>query len=101
MIKIIYACLILLLSSALLMFTTGKTSVACKTETEGVIKEYQDSTGIFLFVETPDKKIFYPQITDDKVVLVSGSKVKICYNVVQHLPDNVTVININQVTYLP
>jgi len=101
MMKIVYAGLLILLSTALLVFSTSKPSSKCKLEMEGVVKEMKDSTGLFLFIETQDRQVFYPQIENDDVVLSSGAKVRICYDTLSVLPNQATLVRLNQVTYLP
>ncbi len=101
MLKIIYAGLLILLTTALLVFSTSKPSAPCKLEIEGTVKEMKDSSGLFLYIETQDHQTFYPQIEKDDVVLSSGAKVKICYDTLQVLSNHSMLVRLNEVTYLP
>jgi hypothetical protein len=101
MVKIIYAGLLILSSAALFLFSKSKPAKNCKYQLEGVVKEMKDSTGLFLYIETPDKKTFYPRIDNEDVILSSGSKVKVCYDTLQTLSSQALIIRLNDVTYLP
>lgn len=101
MMKIFYAGLLILTSTALLVFSTSKPSAQCKFELEGVVKEVKDSSGLFLLIETKDHQLFYPQIETDDVVLSSGANVKVCYDTLRVLPNHALLVRLNKVSYLP
>jgi hypothetical protein len=100
MIKLIYASLLLLFSSAAFLFSKEKEQLPCKQSLTGVVKECKDSSGFYLYIETADHQKFFPYIDREEIVLSSGSKVKVCYDsagVFQNSP----LIRINHVSYLP
>jgi hypothetical protein len=100
MLKLIYGAMLLLLSSAAFLFSKEKDELPCKHSMTGVVKEISDNTGIYLCIETPEHKIFYPTIESETVVLSAGSKVRVCYDTVGVF-NNAPRIRINHVSYLP
>ena len=101
MIKLIYAALFVLFSSALFLFSKNKPLKSCKYEVIGMVKEKQTDKGIILYIEGKDNKNYYPLIETANVVISSGAKVQVCYDAVNTMPDNSQQIRINDVVYLP
>ena len=100
MLKLIYASLLLLFSSAAFLFSKEKEEAPCKQSLTGIVKELKDESGFYLYIETDDHKKFFPYIENEEVVLSSGSKIRVCYDnagVFQNSPR----IRINHVSYLP
>lgn len=100
MFKLIYGALLLLLSSAAFLFSKEKDEPPCKHSLTGVVKELTDSTGFYLYIETPDHQVFYPYIEKESVILSSGSSVKVCYDTAG-IFRSAPMIRINHVSYLP
>jgi hypothetical protein len=99
MIKLIYASLLLLLSSAAFLFSKEKEDKPCKHSLTGVVKELKDSSGFYLYIETADHQKFFPYIDKEEIVLSSGSRIRVCYDssgVFQNSP----LIRINHISYL-
>jgi hypothetical protein len=101
MIKLIYAALFVLFSSALFLFSKNKPLKECKYEVIGLVKEKKTENGIILFIEGKDNKMYYPLIETANVVISSGARVQVCYDAINTLPDNSLQIRINDVVYLP
>jgi hypothetical protein len=100
MLKLIYASLLLLFSSAAFLFSKEKDEAPCKQSLTGVVKEMKDESGFYLYIETADHQKYFPYIENEDVVLSSGSNIRVCYEtagVFQNSPR----IKINHVSYLP
>jgi hypothetical protein len=100
MIKLIYASLLLLFSSAVFLFSKEKEQLPCKQSLTGIVKEWKDSSGFYLYIETDDHQKFFPYIDREEIVLSSGSRVKVCYDTAGVF-NNSPRIRINHVSYLP
>jgi len=100
MLKLIYASLLLLFSSAAFLFSKEKEEAPCKQSLTGVVKELKDESGFYLYIETADHHKYFPYIENDNVVLSSGSKIRVCYENAGEF-QNSPRIKINHVSYLP
>lgn len=101
MLKLIYAAMLLLLSSAAFLFSKEKEEFDCARTISGVVKEQKDETGFYLYIQTDDNKVYYPYIEKENIVLASGAKVRICYDVTGSMSHGQPLIKINHLSYLP
>jgi hypothetical protein len=101
MLKLIFAAMMLLLSSAAFLFSKKKEEFDCARTISGVVKEQKDETGFYLYIQTEDDKIYYPYIEKDNIVLTSGAKVRICYDVTGSTSHGQPLVKINHLSYLP
>ena len=100
MLKLIYASLLLLFSSAAFLFSKEKEALPCKQSLTGTVKELKDVTGYYLYIETEDHQKFFPLIENDEVVLAAGSKIRVCYEIAGEFQKS-TRIRINHISNLP
>ncbi len=100
MLKLIYASLLLLFSSAAFLFSKEKEALPCKQSLTGVVKELKDESGFYLYIETSDHKKYFPVIDNDEVVLSSGSSIRVCYDNAGTF-EGAPRIRINHVSNLP
>ncbi|MCU0379827.1 MAG: hypothetical protein MUE58_01425 [Chitinophagaceae bacterium] len=101
MFKLIYAALMLLFSTAMFLFNKNKPSMVCRYELSGIVKEAKGNQGLSLYIEGQDQKKYVPQIESENIVIVSGTRIKVCYDKSQVMPDQTVRIRINDVVYLP
>ncbi|HLO81881.1 MAG TPA: hypothetical protein VK166_13025 [Chitinophagaceae bacterium] len=101
MLKLIYAAMLLLLSSAAFLFSKEKEEFNCARSISGVVKEQKDETGFYLYIQTDDNKIYYPYIEKENVVLASGTKVRVCYDSTGTTSHGQPLIKINHLSFLP
>lgn len=101
MLKLIYAAFFLLFSSAMFLFSKNKPLKSCKNQIIGIVKEKTDINGVVLYIEGKDNQVYYPKIETENVIISSGSKVQVCYDLATKLPDNSLQIRINDVVFLP
>lgn len=102
MIKVVYASLVFLLSSAIVLLTKGNSHQGkCALEVTGIVTSHGNTSHPDLIIVTSDNKKFLPQITNEEVVLVQGQKVKVCANPVGLNTDSLQVIAIHQIAVLP
>lgn len=101
MLKLIYGAALVLFSSAAFLFSKEKEEFNCSHAITGEVKELKDETGFYLYIETADKKVYFPYIDKKDVVLASGSKVRVCYENTQSLSHGKPLIRINHISYLP
>lgn len=101
MLKLIYAAALVLFSSAAFLFSKEKEEFNCEHAITGEVKELKDETGFYLYIETADKKVYYPYIDKKDVVLASGAKVRVCFEKTNSLSHGQPLIRINHISYLP
>jgi hypothetical protein len=101
MLKLIYAAMLLLLSSAAFLFSKEKEEFNCARSISGVVKEQKDETGFYLYIQTDDNRIYYPYIEKENVVLASGTKVRVCYDSTGATSHGQPLIKINHLSFLP
>jgi hypothetical protein len=101
MLKLIYASAMILFSSAAFLFSKEKEDFNCNLSITGEVKELKDETGFYLYIETADKKVYYPYIDKKDVVLASGAKVRVCFEKTNSLSHGQPLIKINHISYLP
>jgi hypothetical protein len=68
---------------------------------EGMVKEYQDSTDFYLYIEGTNQKRYFPLIEQNDLVLASGSRVSVCYDTTGKMNHGQEVIRITSISYLP
>lgn len=100
MFKLIFSSLTFMTLSAGFLFSKEKGDHPCKQSLSGIVRESGDKSDFHLLIESSDHKMYLPVIEKDDVVLASGTKVRVCYDM---LDENSTVrrIRINHVSYLP
>ena len=101
MLKLIYAAILLLLSSAAFLFSKEKEEFNCARSITGVVKEQKDESGFYLYIQTSDNKVYYPYIEKEDIVLASGTKVRICYDSTGTTSHGQPLIKINHLSFLP
>lgn len=101
MIKLIYSLLALLVSSAMYLFSNSEVIMVCNNEISGIVKDTTTGKGRSLIIETADHKLYYPKIDDSRVILVAGSKVRICYEPAKKISDTEAIIRVVSVTDVP
>jgi hypothetical protein len=102
MIKVVYASLVFLLSSAIVFITKGSSHHRdCNLEVRGVVSTLGGSQADGLVIITSDNKKYRPLITNDETVLVLGQHVKACAKSAGQDKDGTQVIEIHEVSVLP
>lgn len=101
MLKLIYAAMLLLMSSAAFLFSKEKEEFNCARSITGVVKEQKDETGFYLYIQTADNKIYYPYIEKEDIVLASGTKVRVCFDSTGSTSHGQPLIKINHLSFLP
>jgi hypothetical protein len=101
MFKLIYAAFLLLFSSAMFLFNKSKPVKVCKHEISGYVREMKSGGGLLLYIEGQDQKKYIPRIDQENIVIASGTRVKVCYDNMNVMPDQSVVIRINDVVYVP
>lgn len=101
MIKLIYSLLALLVSSAMYLFSNSEVAKVCNNEITGIVKDTTTERGRSLIIESADHKVYFPKIDDSRVVLIAGSKVKVCYEPAKKISDTESLIRVVSVTDVP
>jgi hypothetical protein len=101
MFKLIYAALVLLGSSAMFLFSKEKPMTICKHDLTGTVREVRNGQAIELVIEGRDQKTYIPEIIEDDVVIASGSRVRVCYDRQEVLPDGSIRIWITGAVFVP
>jgi hypothetical protein len=100
MIKVVYAGLVFLLSSALVFLTNNKAH-HCPVEISGVVTTSGDLKSHDLIIVTPDHKKYRPRLTSEDMVLVLGQHVKICARPDGNDADGTQIIAIHEMSVQP
>ena len=100
MFKLIFSSLTFMTLSAGFLFYKEKGDHPCKESLTGIVRETADKGDLNLIIETTEHVKFLPVIEKDGVVLVSGSKVRVCYDMID-AGGTMPRIRINHVSYLP
>ncbi len=101
MIKLIYSLLALLISSAMYLFSSSEVVKVCNQDFSGTVKEVTTEKGKSLVIEGNDHIVYYPKIEDNGVVLLAGTRVKVCFEPCRTMSDSTRLIRIIDVTCLP
>lgn len=102
MIKVVYASLVFILSSAIVFLSKGKSHQGkCAMEITGVVSSRGDSTTTELIIVSKDNKRYLPKISNEEVVLVLGQQVKACATPLGTTVDSMPIVAIHQIAVLP
>ena len=101
MIKIIYSICVLLLSSAMYLFSNGSSQKKCRNEITGAVKLINVTSGTKLVIEGDNKIIYYPRIEKEGVVLAAGNRVRVCYESIKKISQVEELVLVNAVVCLP
>jgi hypothetical protein len=102
MIKVVYASLVFLLSSALVFISKGSSHHGnCNMEVNGIVSASGDPKACDFVILTADNKKYRPRIMNDEIVLVLGQHIKACAKAVGNDADGVQVITLHEVSILP
>ncbi|HRN56875.1 MAG TPA: hypothetical protein PLL71_10505, partial [Agriterribacter sp.] len=89
-------------SFLLFIFSKEKDNFVCNNQVSGTIALITDSTGNYLGIITEENSILHPSSMSEDIILASGQKVTICYNVdsSKYEPANIAIpVNIKSVNY--
>lgn len=86
--------------SAGFLFSKEISDHPCKESLTGIVREYDGPEGLQLMIEGTDRTMYLPVIEKESIVLASGTKVRVCFDIID-AGTPMRKFRINHVSYLP